>query len=632
MTVARIPATDDPALSLTGDAPVSEHFSRGVGGVVLPEPTEHCHSGRQFAIGDSDFLLDGEPFRILSGALHYFRVHPGHWADRIRKARQMGLNTIETYVAWNAHAPREGDFSFAGGLDLGRFLDLIAAEGMFAIVRPGPYICAEWTNGGLPAWLTRDGVTGIRRNDPGFMAAVSRYLEQLAPVVVPRQVDRGGPVILVQVENEYGAYGSDKSYLRGLAALLRGAGVTVPLTTVDQPIDEMLGNGSLPGTLATGSFGSNVAERLAALRRHQPAGPLMCSEFWDGWFDDWGGHHHVTSADQAAGHLEELLSRGASVNIYMFHGGTNFGLASGANDKGTYQPITTSYDYDAPLDEAGNPTAKYWAFREVLARYAPVSDERPSVAGPSPGFTVRFSQALPLWSILEQLGQWTSHEEPVTADDLGQHQGFTLYQTAVDLAGPCVLEVGEVRDRAQVFVNRQAIGVLARDHHDRSRPLPDGARGRLELLVEDQGRVNYGPRIGEPKGLIGAVTAGGEHVRGWRVLPLTLDDITPAAEALRAQPAGPVTAVAGPAFARAVFDLPEPSDLFLSTAGLGKGIAWINGFCIGRYWSRGPQRTLYVPGPVTRQARNELIILELHSTARGTAVFASAPDLGHTEH
>lgn len=592
---------------------------------IPPAVPEHRPGRREFAIGDRDFLLDGEPFRVLSGGLHYFRVHPGHWADRIRKARQMGLNTIETYVPWNAHAPHEAGFSLDGGLDLGRFLDLIAAEGMFAIVRPGPYICAEWTNGGLPAWLGAD----IRGNDPGFMAAVARYLEQLAPAIVPRQVGQGGPVILVQLENEYGAYGSDKSYLRDLAALFRGTGITVPLTTVDQPTDEMLGNGSLPEALATGSFGSHVAERLAVLRQHQPGGPLMCSEFWDGWFDDWGGHHHVTQADEVARELEELLSHGASVNIYMFCGGTNFGLTSGANDKGTYHPVITSYDYDAPLDEAGNPTAKYWAFRDVLARYAPVGEERLGPAGPLPGFTVRFRQELPLWRVLEQLGRWSSHDQPVTADEAGQYQGLTLYRSTADVAGPGLLDVGEVRDRAQVFLNRQAIGVLARDRHDRSLPLPGG--GRLEILVEDQGRVDYGPRIGEPKGLIGPVRIDGEQVRGWQVLPLPLDDIARAAPALRAQPAGEVTMVAGPAFARSVFDLPEPSDLYLSTAGLGKGIAWINGFCLGRYWSRGPQRTLYVPGPVTRRAGNELIILELHSTAGDAATFVPHPDLGPTE-
>jgi beta-galactosidase len=585
----------------------------------------------EFAIGDHDFLLNGEPFRVLSGALHYFRVHPGHWADRIRKARQMGLNTIETYVAWNAHAPRAGEFSLAGGLDLGRFLDLIGAQGLHAIVRPGPYICGEWDNGGLPGWLSQAGSQGIRCNDPGYMTAVGDYFRQLAPVLVHRQADRGGPIILVQVENEYGAYGSDRDYLPNLAGLIRQIGITVPLITVEQPVDAMLRNGSLPGVLKTGSFGSRVPERLDTLRRHQPTGPLMCSEFWDGWFDDWGGPHHTTPADESAASLDELLKQGASVNIYMFHGGTNFGLGSGANDKGTYRPIVTSYDYDAPLDEAGNPTAKYWAFRAVLAKYAPVGDAQPGAVAPAPAFAVPFMQTLPLWTVLTRLGTWSRHDGLVSAEEIGQYQGLTLYRTEVSLTGPAVLEIDEVRDRAQVFLNRQGIGVLERDHHDRSITLPGAGRGALELLVENQGRVDYGPRLGEQKGLVGTAKVNGEPLRQWETLPLDLSDIAPAAEALRLLPRTTATILAGPAFARASFDLPEPRDLFLDTAGWGKGIAWINGFCLGRYWSRGPQRTLYVPGPVLRETANELIILELHASSGTRASFAPAPDLGGIE-
>jgi beta-galactosidase len=588
----------------------------------------------QFAIGDTDFLLDGSPFRVLSGALHYFRVHPGQWADRIRKARQMGLNTIETYVAWNAHAPAPGTFRLDGGLDLGRFLDLVAAEGMYAIVRPGPYICAEWTNGGLPAWVLAE--SGVRRNDPGFLEAVGGYFAELAPVVVPRQVTEGGPVILVQAENEYGAYGTDKDYLRAIVKLLRGTGITVPLTTVDQPVGSMLADGSLPDLLATGSFGSHVTQRLRALRAHQQTGPLMCSEFWDGWFDSWGGHHHVRPAAEVAAALDELLSAGASVNIYMFHGGTNFGLTSGANDKGTYAPIVTSYDYDAPLDEAGNPTAKYWAFREVLAKYGPVPAMRPAPAAPAPAFSVPVGQVLPLWAVLPRLGSWVSCADPVTADALGQDQGLTLYQAAIDATGTAVLTVGEVRDRAQVFLNRVPVGVLARDHHDHALPLPSGARGMIELLVEDQGRVDYGPRIGEPKGLIGPVRVNAAPVRDWRVLPLPLADIEPVAAELRASPDAAPAAISGPAFARFTFELDAPADLFLATGSpgegrLGQGIAWLNGFCLGRYWSRGPQRTLYAPEPVTRRGGNELIILELGAAPGGTAEFVAGPDLGHTE-
>ncbi len=603
----------------------------------LPEPgPDQLPATSRFEIGEQDFLLDGRPLQILSGALHYFRIHPDHWSDRIAKARQLGLNTIETYVAWNAHSPHPGEFHTEGGLDLGRFLDLIAGEGMHAIVRPGPYICAEWTNGGLPAWLFRNPDTGVRRNEPGFMSAISDFYHNLAPIIVPRQIDRGGPIILVQVENEYGAYGEDKDYLRALADLTRRIGVTVPLTTVDQPMEDMLERGGLPELHKTGSFGSRIAERLDTLRRHQPTGPLMCSEFWDGWFDSWGLHHHTTPIEHSAQDLDELLARGASVNIYMLHGGTNFGFSNGANDKGVYQPITTSYDYDAPLDEAGNPTAKYWAFREVLAKYTPLGDDKPLPARPRPQFSAPLLQTVPLWDVVDRLGYWTRREQPPSADELGHYDGFTLYRTEIDYAGPLMFEVEEVRDRAQVFLNRAGVGVLARDHHDRALALPPDARGALDLLVEDQGRVDYGPRIGEPKGLIGPARLNGAPVEGWSVLPLNLAVIEPVAEALRAASGDDAShaapnALIGPVFARATFDLPEPGDLHLDTSGWGKGVVWINGFCLGRYWSRGPQRTLYVPGPVLRARDNELILFEQHATSATRVTFVAAPDLGHTE-
>ena len=601
---------------------------------------------RRFAIGDEDFLLDDEPMRILSGALHYFRVHPDLWADRIVKARQMGLNTIETYVAWNAHSPRRGEFDTSGRLDLGRFLDTVAEHGMHAIVRPGPYICAEWDNGGLPAWLFQQPGTGIRSSEPTYLAAVEEYYEHLAPILVPRQIDRGGPIVMVQVENEYGAYGQDKAYLKALMELTKRIGVTVPLFTVDQPIDDMLEHGSLPELHKTGSFGSRVDERLDRLRRHQPTGPLMCSEFWNGWFDSWGGHHHVTDVAETAKNLDELLARGASVNVYMFHGGTNFGFTNGANDKGVYAPIVTSYDYDAPLDEAGNPTAKYWAMRDVIAKYAPV--DHPAAerrTAPQQGYqaqsvavTTAFDAVVPLWQVVDRLGEWSGHEQPPTSDALGHYTGFTLYRTDIERVGPAILEVDEVRDRAQVFLDQRPIGVLARDHHERTLALPRGAHGVLDLLVEDLGRVDYGTRIGEPKGLIGPATVNGEPLAAWQVLPLNLDDVEPVAKALRVAReeagGGRPPFVAGPAFARATFDAPQGSaiqDLFLDTLGWGKGVAWINGFPLGRYWSRGPQRTLYVPGPVLRATDNELLILELHATTSAEVRLLAKQELGHTE-
>ncbi|MGN8048880.1 glycoside hydrolase family 35 protein [Curtobacterium sp. 22159] len=602
----------------------------------------------RFAIGDTDFLLDGEPHRILSGAIHYFRVHPDLWADRIRKAKLMGLNTVETYVAWNAHAPSPGVFDLTGGLDLGRFLDLVHAEGMHAIVRPGPYICAEWTNGGLPYWLFADGTVGVRRNEPRFLAAVQQYLEQLAPVLVPRQIDQGGPIVLVQVENEYGAYGSDPEYLRALERMHRDIGLTVPFTSVDQPMGTMLEDGSLPSLHKTGSFGSRSTERLARLRQAQPTGPLMCSEFWDGWFDSWGEHHHTTSAADSAADLDVLLAAGGSVNVYMFHGGTNFGFTNGANDKGVYRPITTSYDYDAPLDEAGRPTAKFHAFRAVIERYAPVP---PLPASMQPGgsghlsssglearpaaatdVAVRLDRVASLRSLLPALTDWSTHDTTPTFDALGAASGFVLYRAEVDLPDGGVLTVGtEIRDRAVVSVDGVVVGVLEREHHDRAIALPPFT-GTLELLVEDQGRVDYGPRIGEPKGLVGGVAVDGVPIARWSASPLALDPIAPAAlDVLAAIEPADGEALAGPAFAVGSFHLDTVQDRYLCLDGFRKGVAWVNGFCLGRYWSRGPQQTLAVPGPVLRAGRNELVVFEVHASASRAACLLVEPDLGHTE-
>lgn len=577
----------------------------------------------EFAIGETDFLLDGRPFRILSGALHYFRVHPDLWADRIDKARRMGLNTIETYVPWNAHAPSPGEFDLSGGLDLDRFLRLVADAGMYAIVRPGPYICAEWDNGGLPAWLFRDPTVGVRRYEPKYLDAVRSYLTKVYEVVVPHQVDRGGPVLLVQVENEYGAFGDDKRYLRALADHTRASDITVPLTTVDQP--DMLEAGSLEGLHRTASFGSNAEARLAILRAHQPTGPLMCSEFWNGWFDHWGAHHHTTSAADAAAELDALLAAGASVNLYMFHGGTNFGLTSGANDKGVYQPLVTSYDYDAPLDEAGDPTPKYHAFRDVIARYHKVPDSVPPPARPAPSLSARLRDPVRLLDAPDRWGTWEFHEDLPAFDDLTPMPRLALLRTRVSGDQPGVLTFGEVRDRATVFFDGDPVGTLQRDHHDRALALPR-ADGELLVLVEDQGRVDYGPRIGEPKGIIGGATLHGEPLAGWDVLPLDL-----AALPVPLTKSTVEGSIAGPVLLRASVEAEAAADLFLDTGEWGKGLVWLNGFPLGRYWRRGPQRTLYVPGPVVRAGANDLVVLELDTMLDPAARFVPRPLLGHTE-
>ena len=577
-------------------------------------------SRRSFRIDDREFLLDGEPFRILSGALHYFRVHPDDWTDRIRKARLMGLNTIETYVAWNAHSPVPGTFEVEGGLDLGRFLDLVHAEDMLAIVRPGPYICAEWHNGGLPAWLLRHPDVRVRSREPRYMAAVTEYLRNVFDIVVPRQVDHGGPVALMQVENEYGAYGNDAGYLERLTEIYREQGVVVPLTTVDQPRPHMLAGGSLPGLLTTGSFGSRASERLRTLREHQPTGPLMCSEFWCGWFDHWGEYHHVTSAEDSATELDHLLSAGASVNVYMFHGGTNFGLTNGANDKGVYQPIVTSYDYDAPLDEAGRPTEKYWSFREVISRHVPVPDE--VLARDHTPFHV--PEPAPLRRrTLPQVTDWTAHDTLPSMDDLHLSYGFLQYRTRLDGAsGPAVLEFAEVRDRAWVCQDGRQVGVIARSAGDRSLLLPSG-RGELTLLVEDEGRVNYGKRLGEPKGLIGPALLDGRPIETWETAPVDLDALPALAPSLPE-----ANSPTGAGVLTAHFTLEAPTDLAIATEELGWGVAWINGFALGRFRPRGPQRTLFVPAPATRAGENVVMLYTQEPPRTDRLSFAADLSLG----
>jgi beta-galactosidase len=579
-----------------------------------------------FAIGEREFLLDGEPFRILSGAIHYFRVHPDLWADRIRKARLMGLNTIETYVPWNEHSPTPGVFHTDGGLDLGRFLDLVADEGMQAIVRPGPYICAEWDNGGLPAWLFTDPTIGVRSSEPGYLAAVDTFMDRLLPIVVERQITHGGPVILFQIENEYGAYGSDKVYLQHLVDVAKRAGVEVPLFTCDQPFGTMIEDGSLPGLHKTATFGSRADERLGFLRERQPAGPLMCAEFWNGWFDNWGTHHHTTDAAASAAELDALLSAGASVNIYMFHGGTNFGFTNGANDKGIYEPTITSYDYDAPLAEDGFPTDKYFAFRDVIAKHFPVTDEVPAPRPCPPMEAVDVTQSVPLLDVAWRGGsaQVVSGAVP-PAETTGQYRGFFLYGKTLESGG--VLSFAEVRDRAQFFLDGFPLGTLSRELGERTIVIPRG--GLLQVLLEDQGRVNYGARIGEAKGLMSPALLDGKEVQGWSIRPVdltALDDLRVGARELQGSGGVP-----GPSISFASFPAGGPGDRYLRLDGWTKGNAFINGFNLGRYWSRGPQRTLYVPGPLIRPGVNELAILELHGSSTRRVEFVGAPDLGPSE-
>ena len=578
-------------------------------------------------ITEDGFALDGRPFRIVSGGLHYFRVHPAQWADRLRKARLMGLNTIDTYVPWNLHEPRPASFTFDGILDLGAFLDQAAAEGLHILLRPGPYICGEWEGGGLPSWLLAEPGMELRSTEAGFLAAVARSPDALLPIVLPRMGTRGGTILAVQVENEYGAYGTDTAYMKRLSEALVSRGIDVPLFTSDQPGD--LAAGSLPGVLSTANFGGKVATSLAALRAQQPTGPLMCAEFWNGWFDHWGGIHSVRSADDAGAALDEILAAGASVNFYMFHGGTNFGFTNGANDKGTYRATVTSYDYDSPLDEAGDVTEKYRRFRSVIGKYETVPEEEPPAPGPKlPPVSVELTSRAPLFENVDVLGAVRGSASPLTMEELGQAFGFVLYEADLPAAGPAALGFEQIADRAQVFVDDSPVGVLERERHEHVLTFSVPRAGaRLRVLVENLGRVNYGAKLADRKGLIGAVTLDGAPLTGWtsRPVPLASADL---AELRFGAAEG---AVVGPVFHRGVFTVDEPMDTFLHLDGWTKGVAWINGFNLGRYWSRGPQGSLYVPGPVLRPGENELVVFELHGTRASVAELRPVPELGPTE-
>ncbi|MEU0377294.1 beta-galactosidase family protein [Streptomyces cyaneofuscatus] len=574
-----------------------------------------------FTVGDDDFRLDGKPVRLLSGALHYFRVHEEQWDHRLAMLAAMGLNCVETYVPWNLHEEREGAYRDVGAL--GRFLDAVERAGLWAIVRPGPYICAEWENGGLPVWVTGRFGRRVRTRDDGYRAVVERWFRELLPQVVEREIGRGGPVILVQAENEYGSYGSDAVYLEWLAGLLRRCGVSVPLFTSDGPEDHMLTGGSVPGLLATANFGSGAREGFEVLRRHQPKGPLMCMEFWCGWFDHWGAEPVVRDAGQAAEALREILECGASVNVYMAHGGTNFAGWAGANrggpvQDGEFQPTVTSYDYDAPVDEYGRATEKFHLFRKVLAEYAqgPLPALPPEPRGLA-GAPVRVE--LDGWAglddVLEALGDPEGQESGVapTFEELGVGRGLVRYRVAVP--GPRMpypLTAAGLRDRAVVYVDGVRAGVLTEESATLPEPVAGGAV--VELWVESLGRVNYGPRLGEPKGITGGVLHERQYLHGVRARGLRLDAFEEAG-AVAGVPFGPVPGVpGGTGLFRGTFTVGGTEGVDhagLRLPGWTRGFVWVNGSCLGRYWSAGPQETLYVPGPVLSEGVNEVWVLEL---------------------
>ncbi|AZN43098.1 glycoside hydrolase family 35 protein [Paenibacillus albus] len=588
-----------------------------------------------FAIDGRDFVINGKKQQIISGAIHYFRIVPEYWKDRLLKLKACGFNTVETYFAWNIHEPKPGQFNFSGIADVVRFIEIAAEVGLHVIARPSPYICAEWEFGGLPAWLLAEDGMKLRCHYQPFLDRVDAYYDVLMPLLVPLLHTNGGPIIAMQVENEYGSYGNDKAYLAYLRDGLIKRGIDVLLFTSDGPEDHMLQGGSLPGTLATANFGSNPENAFAKLSEYEPDGPLMCMEYWNGWFDHWGEEHHVRGYDDVADVLDRILKSGASVNFYMFQGGTNFGFYNGANFFTSYEPTVTSYDYNALLSESGDITDKYLAIRDVIAKHADI----PEGILPEPiakkGYgAIQLTQQASLFSQLEAISKPVKSAYPQTMEKLGQDYGFVLYTTRV--SGPRPLSkvtVQEVRDRALVYFGGSYQGVIERNKHDLTIEIAEGdiavetpAEGAaLSLLVENMGRINYGWKMHDPKGITEGVRIERQFLYDWTMHPLPLDDLS---GIVYSELEANAPAQQEPTFYKGSFHVDEPADTFLNMSGWTKGVVFVNGFNLGRYWEIGPQVTLYVPAPLLLEGENEIVIFELHGMKTPQVTLQDQPDLG----
>jgi beta-galactosidase len=562
-----------------------------------------------FSTEGQHFTRDGKPYQILSGAIHFQRIPRAYWKDRLLKARALGLNTIETYVFWNLVETQPGKFDFSGNNDLAAFVHEAAALGLNVILRPGPYVCAEWEAGGYPAWLFAEPGMRVRSQDPRFLASSGAYLKAVAEQVRPLLNGNGGPIIAVQVENEYGSYDDDHVYMQANHDLFVQAGFDKALLFTADGAD-MLANGTLPHTMAVVNFAPGEAESaFAKLAKFRPDQPQMVGEYWAGWFDQWGDKHAATNAQQQAGEFEWILRQGHSANIYMFIGGTNFGFMNGANFQKNptdhYAPQTTSYDYDAVLDEAGRPTAKFSLFRDAIARVTGVKP--PALPAPT-----RFAE-LPTTPLRESASLWDNlpapsapSDDPQPMEHYGQAYGYILYRTTVTGPRKGALYLGEVRDHARVYIDHTLAGSVDRRLQQVSVnvDIPTGEH-TLDVLVENTGRINYGSHLADGHaGLVDPVFLDGQPLKGWQAFPLPMD----APEAIH----GWTTAkIEGPAFHRGTLKITSPTDTYLDMQAFGKGFAWANGHNLGRHWNIGPQRALYFPAPLQRKGDNSMIVFDL---------------------
>jgi len=569
--------------------------------------------GHTFTLGESTFLLDGKPFQMISGEMHYPRIPREAWRARMKMAKAMGLNTIGTYVFWNLHEPEKGVFDFSGNNDVAEFVKIAREEGLWVILRPSPYVCAEWEFGGYPYWLQNEKGLEVRSKEERYLQEYERYIKEIGKQLAPLQVNHGGNILMIQIENEYGSYGSDKEYLAINQKLFKEAGFDGLLYTCDPPAD--LEKGYLPGLLpAVNALDNPLKVKEIVKAHHDGKGPFYIAEWYPAWFDWWGTQHHTVPAGQYTGRLDSVLGAGISINMYMFHGGTTRSFMNGANFKDTspYEPQTSSYDYDAPLDEAGNATAKFMAFRNVIEKHLPAGGHLPPVPASKPAISIPNIRLTQSASILHNLPRPELNNTPLTFEDLHQAYGFVLYRTEIQGGKRGVLKLKDLRDYAVIMINGKTAGTLDRrlKQDSLSILLPPG-KVTLDLLVENLGRINFGKYLLQnKKGITEKVMFDNSELFNWKMYRLPFDNL----KSIKYSQA--YSNPRSPVIRKGVFDLRSVGDTYLDMGDWGKGVVWVNGHNLGRYWNVGPQQTIYLPAEWLKTGPNEIVVLEEVKTDR----------------
>ena len=574
-----------------------------------------------FACGEGTFLLNGKPFVVKAAEVHYPRIPRPYWEHRIQLCKALGMNTVCIYVFWNYHEQQMNQFCFTGQADVAEFCRLAQQNGLYVIVRPGPYVCAEWEMGGLPWWLLKKKDISLRERDPFFMERVKIFEQKVGEQLAPLTIQNGGPIIMIQVENEYGSYGEDKPYVSEIRDCLRSIyGNEVALFQCDWSSNFTInGLDDLVWTMNFGT-GADISQQFKRLGELRPTAPKMCSEFWSGWFDKWGARHETRPAADMVQGIDDMLSQGISFSLYMTHGGTSFGHWAGANSPG-FAPDVTSYDYDAPINEYGQPTEKYWLLRQTMQKYA--GQKLPAVPkAVAPIITVPKFELKEFRNILCGVERSVESRDIQNMETLDMGWGSMVYRTKLpQTIAPSLLTLNDCHDFALVYIDGQYIGKIDRVKNEKSLMLPATQAGQqLTILIEAMGRINFGRAIKDFKGITDDVTLQTEqdghelvyHLKQWNI-SLIPDDYQTAQHAFSIQKKLDEKSLCGQqvGYYRGSFTLKKVGDTFLNFERWGKGQVWVNGHAMGRIWFVGPQQTLYVPGCWLKKGQNEVVVLDI---------------------